>query len=260
MSTQLSVCRRISQHLACSVASLVLTSLPVWADAIPIDPSWPTLSPAPLTLPIPYTFDGGGWTDEQKESGRAALSYFGSWFVGQPAFKEEASPSDFSIHWGDAEFFKDWGVQGGWNLDFSGALAVAAKSAIGKNAPWDTSKYPLGEIYFNPAYRWHFNPFTAPDEGDPANHTDGEFDFWSILLHETIHMMSVNTHAIHSDEVMFATFSDGERRWAIQESDRQLLIDGGYDIRTTPMPEPSTLALLSMGAVILLARRKNRGN
>ncbi|MBB1075728.1 PEP-CTERM sorting domain-containing protein [Rhodoferax sp. 4810] len=260
MATQFSFCLRLSQWMAHSVATLLVTSLPVLADVIPIDPSWPALSPAPLTLPIPFTFDGGGWTDAQKESGRAALSYLGSWFVGQPAFKEEASPSDFSIHWGDAGFFQDWGVHGGWDLNFSGALAIAAKSAIGENAPWDKNKYPLGEIYFNPAYRWHFNPFTAPDEGDPANPTDGEFDFWSILLHETIHMLSVNTHAIHSDEVMFAMFSDGERRWTIQESDRQLLIGAGYDIRATPMPEPGTLALVSMAAVILLARRKRHGS
>ena len=233
-----------------------LAFYPLAASAdIAIDPEWPTLPPEPLTLPIPYTFDGGGWTTDQKDSGRAALSYLGSWFVGQPAFVEEASPSDFSIRWGDAGFFKDWGMHGVWDLNFAGALAVAAKPAIGANAPWDQKVYPLGEIYFNPAYRWHFNPFTKPEEGDPAKHTDGEFDFWSILLHETIHMLSVNQHAAHSDEIMFATFSDGEQRWALKESDRKLLIGGGYDIRSIPIPEPGTLSLLGLGVAGLLLRR-----
>ena len=127
-----------------------LAFYPLAASAdIAIDPEWPTLPPEPLTLPIPYTFDGGGWTTDQKDSGRAALSYLGSWFVGQPAFVEEASPSDFSIRWGDAGFFKDWGMHGVWDLNFAGALAVAAKPAIGANAPWDQKVYPLGEIYFN---------------------------------------------------------------------------------------------------------------
>jgi hypothetical protein len=64
---------------------------------------------------------------------------------------------------------------------------------------WPVAKYPLNEIYLNADIRWHYNPFTPPEEGDPNIPNDGEFDFWSVLLHEVIHMLSVNTHASESE-------------------------------------------------------------
>lgn len=249
--------------IAVLVATVVaVVVVPTFGDIL-IDPQFPIGgTSSPLPMPILYQFhtswDGIAWTEEQKESARGALAYLGGFFAVPSAFAEEASPDDFSIRWAGADFFKDHGEHGGWDLDFDGALAVAAKTQIGTDAPWDKNKYPLGEIYFNTKYRWHFNPFTDPDEGksddptDPSSYTDGEFDFWSILLHETIHMLCVNKHAEHSNEVMYPTFSDGERRWTIQESDKQLLREAGYPI--VPVPDAAGLVLLGLG--VLLSHRR----
>lgn len=210
----------------------------------------------PLLHPVYYEFrttDGISWTDEEKNSARAALSYLNRFFVDQPFFTEKDTPDDFSIRWAGADFFKNYG-QGTLNgkpinLNLTGALGVAAKNGLEPPAGWDREKYPLNEIYLNKDYKWHFNPFTQPEEGkpdndaDPSSFTDGEFDFWSILLHEVIHMLCVNYHATHSDEVMFESFSDGERRWELKESDKQLLRNAGYNI----VPEPGTWLLLGMG-------------
>ncbi len=55
-------------------------------------------------------------------------------------------------------------------------------------------------------------------------------------------MLCVIGHAPHSDEVMYRSYSDGERKWELKESDRQMLRDAGYKI----IPEPSTLIIWSL--------------
>jgi hypothetical protein len=239
-------------------SGLLLITAPPAAGDINIDPQFPTDgATSPLSLPIPYYFktswDGVSWTTEQKDSARGALDYLGSFFVDQPAFVEQDSPDDFSIRWAGEDFFKDWGESGNWDLNLAGGLAVAAKSQIGSDAPWDKEKYPLGEIYFNKNYAWHFNPLTDPEEGDPNDPIDGEFDFWSILLHEAIHILCVNKHATDPDAVMYPSFSDGQRRWEIKEADKQLLREAGYEI--IPAPGSMPISLLALGLLALLRRR-----
>lgn len=237
---------------------------------ISIDPGFPESAPSqPLSLPIPYSFrtswDGITWTEEQKTSTRDAISYLETFFIDQPAFFEEASPDDFTLRWAGSDFFMDHGTGTflGFplDLDLSNSLAFAAKPGI-ENPPWDTMQYPLNEIYFNTKYQWHYNPFTPPEEGDPNDDTDGEFDFWSVLLHEVIHMLSVNTHASDSDEVMFPDISDGEQRYQLKQSDIDLLKDAGYDVslKASPrIPEPtSTLGLLSLGILGVGATLKRK--
>jgi hypothetical protein len=233
---------------------------------ISIDPGFPPSAPSqPLLLPIPYSFrtswDGIIWTDEQKVSARGAISYLGTFFIDEPAFFEQASPDDFTIRWARGDFFRDWGtgtflgypidLNLGEKPDGSKTLAFAAKPGI-ENPPWPVEKYPLNEIYLNADIRWHYNPFTPPEEGDPNIHNDGEFDFWSVLLHEVIHMLSVNTHASDPKEVMFAEYSDGEQKYELKQSDIDLLRRAGYKVsleaRSRRVPEPtSTLSLFSLG-------------
>ncbi|MDB9414606.1 matrixin family metalloprotease [Microcystis aeruginosa] len=237
---------------------------------IPIDPGLPSAPSQTLSLPVPYSFrtswDGITWTNEQKLSTRNAISYLGNFFIDQPAFYEEASPDDFTLRWAGNDFFQNW-PQGTFKglpleLNLSTAIAFSAKPGI-ENPPWDTTKYPLNEIYFNNQYRWHYNPFTLPDEGDPNDHTDGEFDFWSILLHEIIHMLSVNTHASHSDEVMYESISDGDQKYQLKQSDIDLLKEAGYKVslqaRPRSIPEPtstlSLIALCTLGAASTLKRK-----
>ncbi|MBI4893507.1 MAG: hypothetical protein HY821_22995 [Acidobacteria bacterium] len=228
--------------------SFCLFSIPGLGTPIRVDPEMPYIVSPPLPLPVLFQFrtsdSGYSWTAEQKQAARDSISYLGTWFLDQPAFSEEASPDDFSIRWEGPAFFKDWGEHGGWDLNFAGALAVAAKNQIGGDAPWDRNRYPLGEIYFNTAYPWHYNPLTQPGAG--------EYDFPSILLHETIHMLCVNQHAAHQNEVMYYAFAAGERRWTLQESDLQLLRDAGYRM----IPEPNPGILFGSALLVLLVLRR----
>lgn len=231
------------------------------ASAVPIDPGVPLGGYPPATLPLPvyYEFrtswDGIAWSEDQKNSARSAISYLGGFFVDQPAFTEQSTPDDFSLRWAGADLFKDWGMYGGNSWDYSTALAFAVKPRPDNSTPWSQALYPYNEIYFNSTYKWHFNPFTPPAEGDPANDIDGEFDFWSILLHETIHMLSVQGHAPHSDEVMYESISDGQRKWELKASDKQMLRQAGYNI-----PEPSSVLLVVAGVIALTVTTRMRSN
>lgn len=267
-----------------AAACMVATS-----NAITIDPGVPEggYTGQTLTLPIKFTFmtswDGIGWSEEQKNSARDGFAYLSSFFSSQPAFQEEAGPDDFTIRWAGEDLFKNWAepyedANGNGKYDegekykdtngngkrdnfdkwnYSDALAFAVKPRPDNSTPWDQRTYPYNEVYFNTKYDWHYNPLTNPAEGDPDNDEDGEFDFWSVLLHETIHMMCVDGHAEHSDEVMYAYISDGQRKWELKESDKEMLRKAGYSI-----PDASTptllMTILSFSALAALRRRTSR--
>jgi len=242
-----------------TLLAIVATAASLRAD-IPIDPDFsPGGTTAPLPLPVTYTFmtswDGIQWTAEQKDSARLAFDYLESFFVTQPALVELPGPDDFTMRWAGADFFKD---QGTWTLngqpidmDLSDGPAVATKKGLVPPAGWDLVKYPMNEIYFNSEVDWHYNPLTDPDEGDPAVDDDGEYDFWSVLLHETIHMYCVNYHSTDPNAVMYGYFSDGERRWTMTDADRKLLREAGYPM----VPVPPAVLLGAVGLVAWLKRR-----
>lgn len=244
-----------------TLLALVAAAAPLQAD-ISIDPDFSAGgASAPLPLPVTYTFmtswDGIQWTAEQKDSARLAFDYLESFFVTQPALVELPGPDDFTIRWAGPDFFKD---QGTWtlngqpiNMNLTGALAVATKKGLVPPVGWDLEKYPMNEVYFNEQYKWHYNPLTDPDEGDPGVDTDGEFDFWSVLLHEGIHMYCVNYHSTDPTAVMYKSLSDGERRWTLTEADRKLLRDAGYSM--VPVPPAVFLGALGLGLVGWLKRR-----
>lgn len=235
-----------------TILSLVATTSQ--ARDIRIDPDFsPGGSVGPLPLPVSYRFmtswDGVQWSSEQMTSTRGGMANLNAYFEDQPAIREFEAAQDFTMRWAGPDFFKD---QGTWklngndiNMDLTGALAVATKRGLTAPPGWDSEKYPLNEIYFNSAYAWSFDPFTNPSAG--------QYDFWSILLHETIHMLCVNHHATNSNSVMYATFSSGERRWTLTEEDKQMLREAGYKI----VPAPGTIALVAFGCIAATRGRRS---
>lgn len=249
---------KLIAFLLLTVFQIILTGQV--ANAIQIDPGVPPGGYPPETLPLPvyYEFrtswDNIEWTLEQKESARNAFNYLGDFFIQQLAFQELSSPDDFTIRWAGNDLFRDWGQYSSEEWDYSTALAMAVKPRPDNSTPWSQTTYPYNEIYINSTYNWHYNPFTDPAEGDPTKDDDGEFDFWSVLLHETIHMLCVDEHAPHKDEVMYAYLSDGERKWQLKDSDLQLLRKAGYNV----VPEPTTLFLFCSALVGIVGLRRKR--
>jgi len=148
-----------------------------------------------------------------------------------PFYSLAIGSSDFTMRWAGSDFFRNWRDTGkysdpGWNL--TGALAVAYKHS---NGPRDASKYPNNEIYFNTGYSWSFRI----DGVDP-----GGFDFWTVFLHETIHMLACDNQATHENEVMYPTIEIGARKY-LQDSDRSILEKAGY------VPEPGSWVLVGAG-------------
>jgi hypothetical protein len=185
------------------------------------------------------------------------LEYLGSFFVTSPAFVEIPSPDDFTLRWAGADFFRNWGqVQRTDNgamvsLDLTGAEGFSAKEIFIPPADW-AGKFPMNEIYFNVDRNWHYNPFTPPGPD--------EWDFPTALLHEVIHMLSVNGHSDDPDEVMYGGLQVGERRIEIKESDKDLLRGAGYDLRIGGnVPEPGTVWLLGSGFLYVVVASALRG-
>lgn len=192
---------------------------------------------------ISYAFktswDGITWTEDQKAVVRGAIAELDAAMPNQ-VFQETG---DFTLRFAGSDFFRDWRDSGQYNdpgWDLSTPLAVAYKH---NNGPWDPAKYPNNEIYINTAYPWSYS-LTGVEPG--------RFDFWSVILHEAIHMLACDAHATHSNEVMFATISPGERKY-LQESDYDILRAAGYTI-----PEPAGMVILAT-AVGLLVRRREAG-
>lgn len=209
------------------------------------DPPSPWVSLADQSI-ITYTFktswDGIIWTDEQKAVAYSAIGRVDS-ILPEQTFEESA---DFTMRWAGSDFFKDWRdgdsySNGGWDL--TGSLAVAYKH---NNGPWDPAAYPNNEIYFNSEVPWSFDLFSVDSNG---------YDFWTVMLHEVIHMLASDAHAIHSDEVMYPYVSKGERK-GLKESDAEILRTAGYEVPR--LPEPATMALLLLGFAALGFARRER--
>jgi hypothetical protein len=238
------------------------------------------------TFPVYYEFktswDGITWTAPQKRSARRALDYLSGAFPEDVVFVETigpaapgaaarttaSAPPDVTLRWAGGDFFKDWtaanpGFFQGWTeaqkkpyrMQNYFGLAVKPDPSRPVNLPWDTQKYPVNEIYFNTQEAWNYNPFIVDEFA---------LDFWSILLHEMIHMMSVGKHAVHRDEVMYAEIEYGERKWELKQSDLDLLKDAGYQVSSYPLPISAiplpapALLLISALASLAAARALRR--
>ncbi len=225
---------------------VMMTTL-VWtasaqAGAILIDPTpppfddppspWVSLADQPtITYTFKTSWDGISWTDEQKAVVYNAIGKIDGILPDQTFAESE----DFTLRWAGPDFFKNWRDGGdysaeGWDL--TGALAVAYKH---NNGPWDHADYPNNEIYFNSTQPWSFDIFSVDSSG---------YDFWTVMLHEAIHMLASDAHAIHSDEVMYPYISLGERK-GLKESDAEILRAAGYNV--PHLLEPGTIGIIFLG-------------
>mgnify|MGYP005842948647 CR=1 FL=1 len=238
-------------------ATIIDTPLPAFTD--PASP-WTSLADKSIiTYAFKTSHDGILWDTEEKNAAYDAINLLDSYLPDQ-SFQETG---DFTLRWAGSDFFKDWSDTGkysdpGWNMkgeDFTDEngnnwwdpgekftdtnkngiydgppLAVAYKH---NNAPWDHDKFPNNEIYFNKNAPYGFSILGVDSD---------KYDFWTILLHEVIHMLACDDHATHKNEVMYESISMGERKY-IQQSDLDILKKAGYKV----IPEPSTNTLLIFG-------------
>lgn len=246
----------VSARLKATLFSTALLGLTGPASAVPVDidvpppaftdpPSpWTSLSDqAVITYGFKTSWDGIGWTDQQKYFAYDALHQMDDILPDQ----QFVESGDFTIRWAGSDFFKDWRDQNkytapGWNL--SNALAVSYKH---NNGPWDASKYPNNEIYFNSGYKWSYQILGVDPDG---------YDFWTVMQHEIIHMLASDPHALGVDEVMYKEIDKGQRKY-LQPSDLQLLTGTGYStnpaaIRTGPLPEPGLLLMIFTGLILMV--------
>jgi len=244
------------KHSLCvmSAVALLLSATPTWGEII--DPGFPAgphyTFDSPITWQFRTSWDGLTWSEEEMTSIRNAIDYLGSFFVASPLFVEIpvgdvaiAEDPKVTIRKAGADFFKDWGAapskdgRGNIDLDISKAIGFAAKDIF--EPPWDPGTYPMGEIYINNTKTFSSSP-TAPLP-------DGAYHLPTVTLHEMQHMLSVNSHAEHRDEVMYESIEPGEIK-QLQESDKKLLKDAGYNLKLVPEPG-STAAMLAAGVVAL---------
>jgi len=215
--------------------------------AFPVPPSpWkPLADQSVITYAFKTSWDGNGWTEEEKTAVRSAITLVDNVLPDQ-TFVESA---DFTVRWAGGDFFKDWRTKDpngivippcdnpGWDL--SSVLAVAYKH---NNGPWDPNKFPNNEIYVNQGYPW---------SSDPNGPVPGKYDLQTVLMHKVIHMLACDAHATDPDEVMYSEIGMGERR-ELKQSDLNILLNAGY----TVIPEPATLSLLAMGCLAMVRRRR----
>lgn len=197
---------------------------------------WVSLADQPvITYAFKTSWDGITWSPEQKAIAYDAINTLDQAMPLQ-VFEETG---DFTIRFAGDDFFRDWRDAGAYNhpgWDLTNPLAVAYKH---NNGPWDHSKYPNNEIYINSRYPWSYS-LTSVDPN--------AYDFWTVLLHEVIHMLACDAHATDPDEVMYESIGMGVRK-TLKESDYDILRRAGYTI-----PEPS-LAGVIIGVTVLLSRR-----
>jgi hypothetical protein len=209
-----------------------------------------------VTFAFKVGYGGLTWNLDQQTVVRGATGELDAGMLDQ-TFVESG---DFTLRWAGSDFFRDWRdggwyTDGGWNMGQRGStydapLAVAYKHDNGpwkgwKNEAGDQERYPNNEIYFNSLHPWSFRL-----DGVDA----GKYDFWSVALHEIIHMLACDNHATDPGEVMYESIGAGVRK-TMKDSDWQILRDAGYRI----IPEPTSWVLMGAGLILMeFCRRRSR--
>lgn len=266
--------------LAAGVLTAVMLPAAASAALVHADP-FPGGYSVQRSLPVHYAFmtswDGIEWTEQQKSVARTAIAHLGAQFLFSVPFveitggtsagtgSEDGPPAPkvpaFTLRWAGGDFFRDWpatdpeffegtGEQERKKFDFSDHFALTYKgdSESPPRVPWPHAHYPINEIYFNTGEVWGFNPFFVDEF---------KLDFWTVLMHEVVHMMSVEQHSDNPDDLMYREIEYGQRKWP-RAGDRALLRNAGYAMIPLPASGMLLLSVLALGvAAGTLRRRRN---
>jgi len=101
-----------------------------------------------------------------------------------------------------------------------------------------------GDSHFDVNHIWRDDPT------DLANDSDGDYDIYTVLLHEMGHALGLMHPSIDTGSVMDASYGGARRSLT---ADDIAGIQSIYGV-----PEPSTLLLAAVGASFLLAIRRKR--
>jgi hypothetical protein len=207
------------------------------------------------------TINGNAWNnlDQGKYGGRSGIAGDGSSFISY------ALPSGFSNSAGMVEFWfntnNSWaglnlldlgnGNTISWNAN---SHILAARTASGNYLTTNLGDYPGG---------WHHVALTWADSGwrkgtalyfDGALKTNNAGDTSGV--NATQIKLGVNWNTTQYDELHVYNAGFVDNLYNIWAANGGTLVEPGYYYQTSIVPEPATLALLVMGGVGALVRRK----
>ena len=202
------------------------------------------------------------WTAAEKSVVNEALA---EWKAGINNF--DPIGGNFTLRWEDGDLFKKFNNE----CDFTGVAATTIRGSggfAGCPSPPDLSAdFPVNEIYFNTGQPWFVDPTPAFDGDDTGEVPDDKLDLLSTAKHELGHALGIFTGGFDghghltdgSGGAMEATLDFGERD-RVTALDFALARAQGGDLGRAVVPEPTTLTLVALAALILIgcARRRAR--
>lgn len=236
--------------IAVSLLSLLMFSGNVFGGLIFVDPG-----AANTTVGHPAKV----WTAAEKKIVNEALD---EWKAVIGMFEHHLG--DWTLRWEDADFFKDWDIDGHPELDFSPptrgvAVPTGSLSALNGEDGFDLKDFPEMEIYFLVDDDWFFDPTPEYDGNDAGEVPNDKFDFLTYAKHELGHALGIDGHlADGAGGALEGTIDSGERH-RITKKDLDLIRSEGGELAKWLVPEPPINFILVIAILSIICRRyRNR--